>query len=82
MIYKWFPQYGVVESNRLTLSLEESSLEDVAGLVILIGSVCASAYLVQRKPVAQAISDIKGTSVKFRKAILCMYLKSCPFSLA
>lgn len=59
MIYEHFPQYGGLESNHLNVSLKESSLEDVAGLVLFSGSVCASAYLGPRESVDQAISDLK-----------------------
>jgi hypothetical protein len=76
MIYEGFSEYGVVEFNHLNVSLEESSSEDVAGLVLLTGSVCASAYLVPREPIAQAISDIKVLQLNSAKLYIILY-RSC-----
>lgn len=41
-------------------STEACSLNEVAGLVVLTGSICATAYLGPREPISQAISDLKG----------------------
>ncbi|KAM0945164.1 hypothetical protein DsansV1_C10g0099791 [Dioscorea sansibarensis] len=40
--------------------IEASSSEDVAGLILLSGSICASAYLGPKEPLSQAISDLQG----------------------
>ncbi|XP_078176091.1 oxidoreductase, zinc-binding dehydrogenase family protein [Carex rostrata] len=58
-----------IESNS-----EESSLEDVAGLVLFSGSVCASAYLGPRESVAQAISDLKGDIIASLRSRLDLML--------
>ncbi|KAJ1694464.1 hypothetical protein LUZ63_011162 [Rhynchospora breviuscula] len=53
---------------------EESSLEDVAGLVLFSGSVCASAYLGPRESVSQAISDLKGDIIASLRSRLNLML--------
>ncbi|KAJ6851705.1 protein odr-4-like protein [Iris pallida] len=53
---------------------EACSSDNVAGLIIFTGAICASAYLGPKEPVAQAVSDIKADilkSLRSRLDIVC-----------
>lgn len=43
----------------LLILCKASSSEDIAGLILLSGSMYASAYLGPKEPISQAISDLQ-----------------------